>query len=519
MILCNPVLIQGQQEPRLITNGATFSLHGPAVIRVEPGFVMTPCTFSVEWSLDGAPPIRMHQAVSRQTVAAFVRVPAEGFRIAARLKTSCREFEFQLERVARETAPSLRGICYAREMEGAYSISRDALVNWPFDQLLLSARSSVDQLGLEIVAVTGSVGKTTTKEILAHALRGQSLYASTDSWNFPHETLAQLHLNCSWARTFVFEVAITRFMSEMGRALSPKVVVLTHAGMAHTDVWRSASEVACTKALLVEGLPPGGAIVSNGDVPELVEAVAGAKARLGPREHFSYSEAMTHPTADVIVEERLGESESHVVICDRLRRERLDLAVPLGVGGSSLAAAYLALRALRPGITVGESAERLRGLTNVPFRLRLIRSRGKRLVDDSYNANPISYARFFSVFGRLAATATRPVLILGGMAELGPCGDEANRALVAQALRCQHGKVVLLGTLIPDDISPGDRVTRYHSVHCLAADISGLVHDSDLIGVKGSWSTGAVLATAGILQVFAEAEGSTVYGNGATEEA
>lgn len=302
------------------------------------------------------------------------------------------------------------------------------VVDEPVAALQRLAGSWRDRLGdgLTVVGITGSVGKTSTKEVVA-AVLGERFATYRSPGNLNNEIGLPLSLLEIAAGT---EVAVL----EMGGAYAfgeltllagvakPKIAVVTNIHPVHLERMGSIGAIAETKAELVDALPAGGVAVLNGDDPRVRAMAPRCPGRvlfygLGPDNDVRGSEVVTEAL----------EGTSFLL---ELEGERSHLKVPL-VGGHAV---ELALAALAVGHALGmDVAEMLTGFRDPEIQVRLLvvpGPRGSRLIDDTYNASTPSV---LSALGLLAALQPAPpartFAVLGDMRELGELEEEEHRVV------------------------------------------------------------------------------------------
>jgi UDP-N-acetylmuramoyl-tripeptide--D-alanyl-D-alanine ligase len=297
------------------------------------------------------------------------------------------------------------------------------------------ARHARSRLGGHVVGITGSVGKTTVKDLLVSALAPRWRTAAT-AGNQNNELGVPLTVLGAPDDTEAVVVEMgacaagdLRLLSSLAR---PTIGVVTGVGMAHTETFGTVEDVARAKAELVEALPLTATAVLNADDP-LVAAMAG----------LTSAAVVTFglgPGAGVTAEGVALDDELRASF--RLRSPWGGAEVQLKVAGrhqvlNALAAASAALVA---GVEPDAVAGGLAGAVLSPSRMALGRSPGGAVViDDAYNANPLSLA---SALRSLAALpATRRIAVLGTMAELGPLSEREHRA--AAGLAAELGIEVL----------------------------------------------------------------------------
>jgi UDP-N-acetylmuramoyl-tripeptide--D-alanyl-D-alanine ligase len=294
--------------------------------------------------------------------------------------------------------------------------------------LLACGRLARERLPERVVGVTGSVGKTSVKDLLAAALAGTWATAASER-SFNNEIGVPLTLLGApdGTEAVVLEmgargVGHVRLLCEVGR---PTVGVVTSVAAVHTELFGSIEDVAVGKGELVEGLPPSGTAVLNADD----ERVAAMAARTAAR---------------VLRFGRAGEVRAEAVACDDELRPSFRLCTPWGDApvrlevrgahqvGNALAAAAAALAC---GVALPAVAEGLGAAAPSPLRMDLQRTRdGALVLNDAYNANPTSMAAALHALAALPG-AGRRVAILGPMTELAdPAAAHAEVAALAASL-------------------------------------------------------------------------------------
>jgi UDP-N-acetylmuramoyl-tripeptide--D-alanyl-D-alanine ligase len=278
------------------------------------------------------------------------------------------------------------------------------------------------QLGeAQVVGITGSVGKTTTKDLLA-AVLATTFATSASVRSFNNELGVPLTLANAPDGTEVVVVEMGArgrgHIEELCAIARPTIGVVTSVEGVHTELFGDVGEVAAAKGELVESLPASGVAVLNADNP-LVAAMAGrTRARV-------QRVSLADPT-DVWAE--------HIVVGDdlrpsfRLRTPRGERDVTLSVRGEHnvINGLLAAAAGLAVGVSLDSVAEGLAAAPLSPWRMELATSpSGARVLNDAYNAGPASTAAALRALA--AIDARRRVAVLGVMAELGDEGERAHR--------------------------------------------------------------------------------------------
>src|SRR5579863_5700339 len=277
--------------------------------------------------------------------------------------------------------------------------------------------------GKKIAGVTGSVGKTTTKEILA-AVLGAKLRVLKSEGNFNNAyglplTLFRLEDEHDAA---VLEMGMSRRyeLQELAAIAKPDVGVVTRVAPAHLEFFASVEEIALAKRELIEGLNGRDSVaVLNADDPLVAAFAAHAPGRV-----LTYGIEHGADYRAESIEDR-GALGSAFVLVENGKRTRLELALP-GRHVISNALAALAAASIW-GIGAAEAQSVLRTLQAPAMRGELLRfTNGAALINDSYNSSPAALHAMIKV---LAATPNyrRRILAAGEMRELGATSAQLHR--------------------------------------------------------------------------------------------
>jgi UDP-N-acetylmuramoyl-tripeptide--D-alanyl-D-alanine ligase len=309
--------------------------------------------------------------------------------------------------------------------------------------LLDLGRAGRDRLAARVVGITGSVGKTSTKDLTAAGLRA-GLRTAASERSFNNElgvplTLANAPADSAAA---VIEMGARGLghIRKLCRVARPDVGVVTAVVAAHTEAFGDLEAVAAAKAELVEALPARGTAILNGDDPRVR-----AMADLTSAQVLTYSIGGEGASrADVVAEHIEVDAELHPRFVARTPwgTQTIRLAVH-GAHQVGNALAGLAV-AGAVGVPVAAAAEALASASISPWRMELDRTPlGAAVLNDAYNANPASMTA--ALEGLAALPARRRVAVLGPMAELG-AHSAAQHAAVADLARRLRIEVLAVGT-------------------------------------------------------------------------
>ncbi len=340
-----------------------------------------------------------------------------------------------------------------------------------------------------VVAVTGSVGKTTTKDLTAAVLaRRFPLLRSQGNLNTEVGVPLTLLRLEEYHRVAVVEMAMRgpgqiAYLAALAR---PRVGILTVIGEAHLELLGSREAIARAKGELLEALPPGGFAVLNGDDPWQRPLAARTRARVI---RYGLSPDAEVRAADVEEEGIAGVSFT------LLAGDGPPVGVRLPWPGRHHVADALAAAAagLVLGVPPAEAAAALEGARLSDGRWQVTRAGRVTVVDDSYNASPASV---LAALEALRGAGGRRVAVLGDMLELGPLAEEGHRRVGrAAAVACDLLVAVgeLADVMAEEAVAAGMPAARVHRCRS-AADavelVSSLVQAGDVVLCKGSRAMG-----------------------------
>lgn len=299
------------------------------------------------------------------------------------------------------------------------------------------------RLHIDVVAITGSTGKTLTKDLTATALAPEfAVHAAPASYNNEVGTPLTV-LSCpDEAGALVAELGARRpgDISALCAIVRPSVGVVTGIGVTHMEIFGSRAAIARTKGELVESLPADGTAVlpSNDDfVADLAARTNARVVTVGPGGHVR---------ATAVATEADGRCRAHVVVGDR---SVVDVRVPLP-GRALVRNACMALAAAAAaGVDPSRAADAISSIdpaTLSSWRMQIGEAGGRTIVNDAYNSNPTSAAFALRTVRRMAGA--RPSwAVLGPMAELGRAAPAEHVRLGRVAAALGFDRVVVVGEL------------------------------------------------------------------------
>lgn len=342
-----------------------------------------------------------------------------------------------------------------------------------------------------VLAVTGSVGKTSTKEMLAQMLGAQGrVHASVASynnhWGVPL-TLARMPRDTEFA---VIEIGMNHpgEISPLAQMARPHVALVTIVAPAHLEAFENIEGIAREKVSICDGLEPGGIAVLNADLEQsgLMADIAGDLA--GQVVGFG-NKSQDYKLLDVTVEN--GVTHAHARIADQdLRFSIQSAGQHFAMNGLGALAAVAAL-----GADLDQAAASLGDWT--PYKGRGAQETIQlddgtlTLLDDSYNANPASMRSALDVLSITPAPNGRRIAFLGDMKELGPDAEALHAGLAEHPAMENIDQIHCIGPLIQalHTALPLEKRGLWAETSTqLAAQMPRLITGGDVVLAKGSLS-------------------------------
>ncbi|HEY1241101.1 MAG TPA: UDP-N-acetylmuramoyl-tripeptide--D-alanyl-D-alanine ligase [Bryobacteraceae bacterium] len=311
--------------------------------------------------------------------------------------------------------PALAKGASAVVVERSSGADRELVVSDSLIALQRLASWARDQWSGRVIGVTGSAGKTTTKDAIAHLLSGEFAVGKTvgNLNNHVGVPLSILRLPDE-SRVGVLEMGMNhageiRTLAEIAR---PEIGVVTNVGYAHVEAFDSIEGVAAAKRELIEGLPRDGVAVLNGDDPRVCQF---RDVHPGPSVTFGFSEC-----AEVRAEALALNGE---VTRFRVGGEEFETTLAGRHGIMNLLAAIAVARVL--GIAPAKLTGAVRSFTAGKMRGERMDWNGIAIWNDCYNSNPEAARAMLDVLSQ--TPAERRIAVLGEMLELGHASEELHR--------------------------------------------------------------------------------------------
>ena len=349
--------------------------------------------------------------------------------------------------------------------------------------LLDIAKLYRDSFDVKVVGITGSVGKTSTKEMIASVL-AQKYNVHKTQGNFNNECglpLTIFEMN-EEHQVSVLEMGINHFgeMRKLSTVASPDICVITNIGVAHLEFLKTREGIMQEKTQMFQDMKPGGSVVLNGDDP-LLSTIGPVKGSDPIFYGLDQDKNAVYAT-DV---EPLGLKGTSCTI--HLPEESFSCVVPIpGIHMVSNALAGSAVGS-KLGLTTEEIKRGIESLPSIPGRNHIIQTDRLNLLDDCYNANPVSMKASLDV---LNMGIGRKVAVLGDMGELGPDYAALHRSVGEYAAEIGIDLVCAIGPMSKEiaegAASDGTKTLWFETKADFLAQTKDILKDGDNVLIKAS---------------------------------
>ena len=342
------------------------------------------------------------------------------------------------------------------------------------------------------IAVTGSAGKTSTKEMLRAMLAACGTSHAADRsfnnhWGVPL-TLARLPMYCDYS---VFEIGMNHpgEITPLTKLVRPHAAIVTTVAPAHLEAFKSVEEIADAKAEIFTGLASGGVAVLPRD-NEFFDRLKQRAATAGAAGFVTFGEA---DDADFKLCDYVADGEGARIVA---RVKGKDETFRIGTPGKHQALNALAALAAADavGADLGAAMRVLRDIKPVAgrgARIAIPLEHGDvQLIDESYNANPTSMAAALSLLGAAPVSGNgRRIAVLGDMLELGPTGPELHASLAKPLAAAKVDRLYAAGDLmrhlwdvVPEAMRGAFASSASGLINAVIADLK----PGDVVMIKGS---------------------------------
>lgn len=343
-------------------------------------------------------------------------------------------------------------------------------------------------LDIKVIGITGSVGKTSTKEMIS-AVVSQKYATHKTQGNYNNElglplTIFQIE---DYHKIAVLEMGISDFgeMHLLADIARPDICVITNIGLCHLDTLKSRDGILKAKSEIFDFINDDTVIILNGDDDKLVsvEDVKGIKP---------YTFGINNTDAGIVADNIITDGLSGVS-CDINSGEntvRVNVPIPGNHMVYNACAGYLAGKSL--GLSDEEIVKGIACLVPVDGRNNIIKTSKYTVIDDCYNANPVSMKAAIDV---LSGAEGRKVAILGDMFELGDDEEKLHREVGDYLVGKSIDAVVCVGSLSKNIIEGCSAdlskiVKHYETREEFLSDVKAVVKEGDIILVKASHGMG-----------------------------
>jgi len=346
------------------------------------------------------------------------------------------------------------------------------------------ARAYRRQAGFKVVAITGSAGKTTTRQIAYHALSGHfRVSQSPRSFNNkiglpltllaadPHDQIVIAELGSNHPGEIAYLTGIAQ----------PDIAVVTNIHPAHLAGFGDLKTILQEKLAISERLAPDGTLIINADFSDLVGA---CRAKVAAFVTFGKSQGADYRARDITSDG----------LTSRFTINGTEVHLPLpGPGNVENALAAWALCS-RFGLKIEDFAQAVRTLSAVSMRTQVLQIGTLTVLDDCYNANPASMENALDILRNLETGAERKsVFICGDMAELGRDAERLHTRLGASIAQANVQLLIAVGKLAKVAAEAAQKSADYDlRIKCFKDTASAcnnlheFIKDYDIVLVKGS---------------------------------
>ena len=365
------------------------------------------------------------------------------------------------------------------------------LVKDSFKALKDIAQYYREQLSVKVIGITGSVGKTSTKEFIAGVLAEKYNVLKTQG-NFNNEVglpLTVLSIR-EEHEVAVLEMGISHFgeMHRLSKIAKPDICVITNIGQCHLEFLGDRDGILRAKTEIFDFLSDNGMVCLNGDDDKLntIHTVAGRKPiRFGKSKDFDVY------ATDLKDNGLLG---SEAIIHAGLDEIGVIIPIPgIHMVNNALAATAVGLLL---NLTMEQIAHGIKNVSSVAGRSNIVKTSKYILIDDCYNANPVSMK---SAVDLLSTAKGRKVAILGDMFELGEDEDFLHKEIGKYAVKKQIDTILCTGILSKNMYDGGTLANReskkseirwFQTKNELLVNLADILKDGDTVLIKASHGMG-----------------------------
>ena len=347
------------------------------------------------------------------------------------------------------------------------------------------ARVWREKFNIPIVAITGSNGKTTTKDLTAAALSALGDIQKT-SGNFNNEigvplTLLGINENHKAA---VVEIGMRGLgqIESLAKVVKPTIGIVTMVGETHIELLGSIENIARAKRELVEAIHEGGTVILNADDPNVIAMKSHANNGVKVITFGIESDAD-------IKASRITTQETSTSFIVSYNGSDYEFKIPM-LGKHNVSNALAAIAAgIAVGLDIDEIKNGLAKLSKTKMRFEIVERNGLHIINDAYNASPASMRAALKTTAEIAKG--RKIAVLGDMLELGNISEKAHFEVGEEVAKNNFDVLITLGTL-GKFIAKGAESVDFKNIfiadsHEQAAEhLRSILHEGDTILFKGS---------------------------------
>lgn len=349
------------------------------------------------------------------------------------------------------------------------------------------------------VAVTGSTGKTTTKEML-YAVLSQKYRTVRNLGNFNNEIGMPLTAFMVEEDTeaVVFEMGMSSFgeIHTLADIVRPELAVITNIGTSHIEYLKTRENILKAKMEITDFMNEDNVLIINSDNDLLTTKSVSACMQEKYRENYKYGgnfdiiTAGENEKADCRLSQREDRGDNGISFRLTCRGETQDFELPLLGNHNGLNAMLAVAAGVTFGISMKEAAEALAKLEPESRRLKIEEIKGVKLIDDTYNASPDSMMAALDVL--MSVEGRRKVAILADILEMGDVAEDYHRSVGEYASQKKTDVIISIGQnakFIAEGaraVTGAGRIIWHETKEPLLDAISQIVKPGDVVLVKGS---------------------------------
>ncbi len=372
-----------------------------------------------------------------------------------------------------------------------------------------------------VIGITGSVGKTTTRGMVAACLMPKFQICQTQANNNNEIGLPQTILKALPSDQVIILEMGMRGRGEielLSKIAAPDIAIITNIGLAHVERLGNQSEILKAKAEIIAGLKPEGLLILNADDENLMALASQIKNRLTEPKPIrlaliSLNPKFAAPWPDVpvfhAVNLQITENHSYFELKTTVKQTAIPIVLPMPGRHliSNALFGFACAEALQLDLETAAKGAAL--FTQTGNRQNMLQAGSILLMDDTYNASPESMIAALETL-KIAAKGRRLLAALGGMLELGDFAPQAHHGVGAAAAQAGYSWVAAIGPHAADlqtgfrshRLSEKQDVQIFYDQTILIESLKRQLHPADALLVKGSRGFAMERVTAAVIEQF-----------------